>query len=341
MSSYEQALNIARTKTAIVPEFATVAAASDEDRKHHLDEDRYARTKARRWFVVAAAAWLSTPLLVFFVPDPFMPDPTKHDIFFAGVNMMAMVLVLLWAARLSRSRQLRANILVRALAAWNLVYAIGFSFSEINVNCVLSVLLALPTGRSLQLLGERGLDGADDHNSGFEPVRFRGVLIVALVMAGADTMMLLGATAGAGYFVVASYVVEGLEAWGHYLPHFGLTAAAAALMSVNVWGLWRLRTWALFSSMIANVGIAALALSGWLWMGDSYAIALATTAGIQLLLPLPILAAALGLDGPRQYAWVAPLLLRVVVPAAVLVTIVAAWIQVRWFILAAWYSAWY
>jgi hypothetical protein len=329
MSSYEQALNVARKTPVIVPEFADVAAASDEDRKRHTDEDRDTRERARRWLLLGAAAWLSCPLLVFFVPEPFPPDATKFDVLFRYVVITSMVLMLVWAARLSRNRQLRSNILVRGIAAWNLVYAIGFSFSEFNVNCVLSVLLAITTGRSLQLLGERGLDGSDGSSS-FEPVRFRGVLIVALVMAGADTMMLLGATAGAGSFVVASYFVEGLEVWGHQLPNLGLSAAAAALMGVNVWGLWRLRTWALFSSMIANVGIAALALSGWLPVGDSYAIALASTAGIQLLLPLPILATALGLDGPRQYAWAAPLLLRVVVPAAVLVTIVAAVRHLSW-----------
>jgi hypothetical protein len=330
MSSYEQALNVARKSPVIVPAFEAVARASDDERKRHGDEDRDARARARRWLLFAAAVWLSSPLLVFFVPDDFIADPTRFDALIIFMSIASMTLVLLWAARLSRDRGLRSNILTRAIAAWNLVYAIGFSFSEFNLNCVMSILLAVAAGRSLQLLGERGLDGSDDHSSSFEPVRFRGVLIVALVMACADTMMLLGATAGASLGVVASYFVEGLAPWGELLPHVSLSAAAVALMAVNIWGLWRLRTWALFSSMIANIGIAALALSEWLPMASSYAIALATTAGIQLLLPLPILATALGLDGPRQYAWAAPLLLRVVVPAAVLVTIVAAVRHLSW-----------
>jgi hypothetical protein len=329
MSSYEQALNVARKTPVIVPAFEAIVRASDDERKRHGDEDRDARARARRWLLFAAAVWFSSPLLVF-VPDPSVPGATRVNVLFILVCMISTAPVLLWAARLSRDRGLRSNILTRAIAAWNLVFAIGFSFSGFNMNSVMSVLLAVAAGRCLQLLGERGLDGSDDHSSSFEPVRFRGVLIVALVMACADTMMLLHATAGSGFAVVASYFVEDFEPWGYLLPHVGLSTAAVALMAVNIWGLWRLRTWALFSSMIANIGIAALALSEWVPMASSYAIALATTAGIQLLLPLPILAAALGLDGPRPYAWVAPLLLRVVVPAAVLVTIVAAVLHLRW-----------
>jgi hypothetical protein len=327
MSSYEQALNVARNTPVVVPEFEAVATASDDERERHTDEDRDAREQARRWLIVAAAGgWLAYPILAVFLPDPFMPDTTIRDALGMFVWMVPMALGLLWAAHLSRDRRLRSNILTRAIAASNFVLALLSSFVGVNADSVTSVLLAIATGRSLQLLAERGLDGGEDQSSGFEPVRFRGVLLLTLILACADAVTLLWTTTA----LVASYFVEDFDAWASYLPKAGMTAAAAALMAVNIWGLLRLRTWALFTSMLANVGIAALALSGVLALGWWVTFPLAMTAGIQLLLPLPILAAALGLDGPRQYTWVAPLLLRVAVPAAVLVTIAAAILHLRW-----------
>lgn len=182
----------------------------------------------------------------------------------------------------------------------------------------------------------RVIETSEDHSSSFEPVRFRGVLILALVVACADVVTLLRTITGAGSRLVVAYFAEDYESCAALLPSVGWTAAAAALMAVNIWGLLRLRTWALLSNMLANIAIAAVALGGVLTVGTWIAIALAMTAGIQLLLPLPILAVALGLGGARQYAWVGPVLLRVVVPAAVLVTIVVATLHLRWSIPASW-----
>jgi hypothetical protein len=336
MSRYEQALSVARTIPVIVPAFEAVATASDDARERWAEEDRDVRARARRWIMLAAAAWLSRPLLEVVLPDPSWPDPTGLETLVAYVWMVPPVLVLLWAARLSRDRRLRPNILTRAIAASSLGFALVASFSESNSHCVFSILLAVAMGRSLQLLGERGLDGGEDHSSSFEPIRFRGVLILAVVIACADVVTLLRASAGAGSLVAASYFVEDYERWASLMPSLGWTAAAAAIMVVNIWGLLRLRTWALFSNMLANVAIAALALGGALAVGGWFVYALAMTAVIQLLLALPILAAALGLGGARQYAWVGPVLLRVLVPAAVLITIVAAALHLRWSISSPW-----
>jgi hypothetical protein len=338
MSSYEQALNVARTTPVIVPEFEAIASASDEERKRHADEDRDARTKARRWFLFAAAAWLLLPLLLRFWSDHFVRYNTGSVILHMYLGMvLPMLSMLLWAAHVSRERGTRANIFIRAIAASNLVLALLCSGDPSKTYCVFAILLTVASSRSLQLLGERGLDASEGHDSHFEPIRFRGVLILTLVLACADAVTLLWSTT----ISLASYFIADPDG---YVPHplrFGLTAAATAIMAVNAWGLLRLRTWALFSSMLANVGIAALALSGVLLVGSWVSITLVTTAGIQLLLPLPILAAALGIGGARRYAWVGPLLLRVVVPAAVLITIVMAMLHLRWSMLAAWYSAWY
>jgi hypothetical protein len=253
------------------------------------DDDRDARNRVRRWLIVAAAAWLSLPLLAVVLPDASVPGTTWPEAFAMYVRTLPMALVMLWAARLSRHPGLRANILTRAVAASSLVLAAIGLFSESNSSCVFSVMLVIATGRSLQLLGTRGLDDRSDRS--FEPVRFRGVLILALILACADVVTLLRTIAGAGSRMAASHFIEGYPSYAFLVPDVGWTAAAAALMAVNVWGLLRLRTWALLSMTLTNLAIVALAVV-LLAMLSWVAIALAMSAGIQLLLLLRILAAS-------------------------------------------------
>jgi hypothetical protein len=304
MSHYERALQLAREAAVVVPEFETIATKSERDREVWEREGSEGRARARSWLLVGAAAWLTMPLI-----EAVEFASWQHASL--GYSMILVpTLSLLWAARLSRDRRLRPAILTRAIAASNLILALLFSLVGIVASSVVSVVLAVATGRSLQLLGEHGLDGRDQPNSSFEPVKFRGVLILALIMASADALTLL--------WQASTLLFE------QVLPYVGLTLAAAAIMVINVWGLLRLRTWALLSNMIANVVIAALALSWMLGIGRWVAFALATTAVIQLLLPLPILMAALGLGTVGQHERVGRVLLRGVVPAMVLATIVAA-----------------
>lgn len=319
MNDYPRVLTVARETSVIVPEFEAIVAASDRDRERWTDEGHEARVRARRWLLFAAVVWMSLPPLAAL--EGAIREYAVLDEFLVG---LPLVLLLVWAARLSQDQRLRSAILTRAIAASSLVLALVGSLLGPYSWCIVSVLLAVASGRSLQLLGERGLDGSEDPNPSFEPVKFRGILILALVMACTDALTLLySATMTATW----AYFLGGYDAWSSVLPNVGATATAAALMVVNVLGLLRLRTWALISNMLANVGIAALALSGMLTTPPQLSIMLVTTAAIQLVLPLPILAAALGLGGARRYEWVGPVLLRVVVPAMVLATIVSASIR--------------
>jgi hypothetical protein len=333
MSSYEQALSAARRATPTVPEFEAVAAASDADRKRWNEEDRDVRARARLWLLVGGAAWLALPLMTVIVPDAFAPDYTAVQRLAWYTWLGPVAAVMFCAARLSQRRQFRANMLTRGIAASNLVMALITAFVEDNSSCLFAMVLAVASGRSLQLLGERGLDGSDDHSSDFEPVKFRGILILSLVMACADIVTLLWSfVGGVASWVWAVYLLDGYgrDDLVSALPYLGLTAAGAALMAINVWGLLRLRTWALFGSMLTNIGVAALVASLVLAVGNWVAITLVTTAAIQLLLPLPILAAALGREDSRRYTWVAPMLLRVVVPGMVLLAIIVAVRHLSW-----------
>lgn len=321
MTVYEQALNTARKSPTPLPDFELVAVASDRDRAAWADEGQVARVRARRWLWVAAAAWLSSPLLMW-------PGNTggAATLSFYG-TALPMALLLLWAARLSQDRRFRSGILARAIAASNLALALMMVLQVGDVGCAVMVVLAVATGRSLRLLGEHGLDGSDDPDSSFEPVQFRGVLILALIMACTDALTLSFAVLDVGCFLVYTYFFDNFNAWATVLPELGMIAVAVALMLINVWGLLHLRTWALFSNMLTNVGIAALVLARVLG-SPALAILLVTTAGIQLLLPLPILAAAFGYGRTLRYEHVGAILLRVVVPLLVVATIIAAAIQV-------------
>ena len=332
MSSYERALSGARRTPVIVPEFEAIAEACETERARWADEDRDHRERARRWFLVAAVVWLAYPLLYAFLPDAFLPHPTDTTLVNAAAFSMPMVPVLLWAADMSRDRRVRANILTRAIAASNIVLVLMSATSEGNADCVLAILVAVAMGRTLQLLGVRGLDGSDDPGSEFDPVKFRGVLLLTLLLACTDAVTLL-------WCLIVSVGLDAAsvdEAWRSYLPNIVTTAVALVLIPINVWGVLRLRTWALFSSMLTNIVIGVLAMTSMLSVGWGTEIALVTTAVIQLLLPLPILAAALGLDSSHRYAWVALGLLRVVVPVFVLITIGIAVAHLRWSFPAPW-----
>jgi hypothetical protein len=321
MSNYERGLSGARATAVSVPEFEAIAADSERDRQAWIDEGREARVRARRWLLLAAVAWMAGPPL-------WELDGLQGGILVNYAVTVPMVVLVLWAARLSQERRLRAAILTRAIAASNLLYAICYSMSGELSFCIVSVLLAVTCSRSLRALGELGLDRSDDLDSSFEPVKFRGILILSLVMACADALVLLFGAMLTGMAVVWAYFFfEGYELWSWLmmLPQLGLTVAAVVLMTVNVWGLLRLRTWALLSNILSTVAIAALNLSGMLVTEASYlSIALVVTAGIQLLLPLPILAAALGWRETSHVERVGALLLRGVGPVAVLFTLVAA-----------------
>ncbi|MFO7566086.1 MAG: hypothetical protein R6X02_25805 [Enhygromyxa sp.] len=323
--SYEQATNAARLAPLTLPPFKAIADAAQRDREAWSREDRDRRARARRWLLASAALWLLLPLDAFAPAMIGAPGASWSLGFVAGLDVALMVLppasISIWGARLTRDRGFRSAILSRAIAASNLVVALLYAASVGGMfGAVFSSLLALASARSLMLLGERGLDGSDDPSSEFEPVRFRGVLIVALIMSFADALTLGFSSAVAGVRTLG-VARAGLDFDGSSLA---LTLAAALVMVVNVWGLARLRTWALFGTLLSNLGIAAAALHGMLAVNIYVSIALAVTAVMQLLCLVPVFAAALGDQQAGRSHELLGRFLRVLVPGLVVVTIVMA-----------------
>jgi hypothetical protein len=118
-------------------------------------------------------------------------------------------------------------------------------------------------------------------SSNFQPVAHRGTLTAALILAVADAVSLL--------------------LWGSMAAKGGATDTAifllgcAALMGVGVYGLIRMRTWALLLNLVSNILIASVATSNLVEVGP-LALVLITTAGLQLLVALPIFVSILRPD---------------------------------------------
>lgn len=206
------------------------------------------------------------------------------------VHLAALLpmLVLLWSMRRIGEPRLGAQLSCRAVWWSNLVVGVLVSMNyALVLDRVAGVVIAIACAVALRSAGERGLDVQEaDHP--FAPVRFRGHLLLALVMAAADALTLAFSA-----LLQLRFGAAGWELWST-VSYAGPTLIAALVMGVAVWGVYRLRTWALLLNLAANITIAYLAMEGTLNLSPTVSVALATTAAIQSFIPVPILAVALG-----------------------------------------------
>jgi len=206
----------------------------------------------------------------------------------ASLATLLPMALLVWSLRLMRRSDIGAQMLIRAILWSNVVVgALVAANFMLEVERVVGAGIAVACAASLLALGARGLDEPAPGDV-FAPERFRGKLLLALVMASADALTLL--------FSGAMQLRVGMEGWNllDTIDYAGPTMVAAGVMALAVWGLYRLRTWALFLNLAANIAIAFFALEGSLNLSGSVAIALTATAGVQMFLPVPILALAAG-----------------------------------------------
>jgi hypothetical protein len=191
--------------------------------------------------------------------------------------------LLLGAAALVWRRQLGSQLMVRAVLWSNLLLGALLSLAGGSNERIQGGVIALATGTALLVLGRVGLDRP---SPAFSPAAFRGALVLALVMALADTQSL------------ALFGVLRLERSHH--DEAAPLLACAGLMVAALVGLYRLRLWGLVLNVVANVAIAALALADALEVPRLLAWALATTAVIQLALPVPLVAAMVRGKAPAE-----------------------------------------
>lgn len=182
--------------------------------------------------------------------------------------------LLVVAAALVWLRGLPSDLLARAVLWSNLLLGVLIAISGSWTERTYGGVIALATGTALLILGRAGLE---QPSAAFRPAAFRGSLVLALVMALADTQ---------------SLALFG----GLHLEHGRVAAATpllvcAGVMVIATLGLYRLQVWGLVLNIVANVVIAGLALCGALEVPWLLAASLATTAVIQLALPMPLVVA--------------------------------------------------
>ncbi len=208
-------------------------------------------------------------------------------------TMSVLVPLLVVAAWAAQRRTVRSQIIARAISWSNLIVGTLVAVTHpLPWDRGLGAAIAVGCAVALLALGNQDL-ARTRRGDPFAPSRFRGVLLLALVMAFADaqTLTLTG--------LLRLPVGRSLSDLGHVMLETTPVFLAAGVMAIAVWGLYRLSTWALLLNLLANVVIASLALGGFLGVSLPVALALASTALIQALLPLPILAVALGWRTPE------------------------------------------
>ncbi|MEM6990874.1 MAG: pentapeptide repeat-containing protein [Myxococcota bacterium] len=243
--------------------------------------------------VVAIVGYLGLTVRPLLDTLPHLAGMQGSVLFLAALwQLSAATLVptalLVWALRLVRRPGVGPQMLTRAVLWSNLVVGtlIAGNFLA-GPDRAIGVMIAWACAAAILALGSRGLDDVAPGDL-FAPVRFRGTLLLALIMAFADAQTLL--------FSAVMQLRIGVTGWNLLgtLKFAGPITAAALVMIVTVWGLYRLRTWALLLNLAANIAIATLAVDGTLHVAGPVAAALAMTAGVQMFLPVPILAVALG-----------------------------------------------
>ena len=275
-----------------------------------------AQLRARRYLLLAAASFLTMPADIVLHTWITGYQPRMPGVAIASLLPMAM---LIWAARVVTRPDFESQALVRSIAVSNMVVALLLAISVGGViGAFGQILIAGSCYAVLRLLDQRGLE-ASEAESSFQPVAFRGFLVLALVMAFADAQTLM-----------FSSLVHIGDLWSNeslqtVATDMFPTFIAALIMALNVWGLLRLKTWAMLLNIVANIAIARMALDGVLQVNSSVAAALATTAAIQLFLPVPILATVLGDREAGGAGW-APYAkaLRLCVPLVVALTMAKA-----------------
>ena len=171
-----------------------------------------------------------------------------------------------------RSRLLSLQVAARAVLLQLTVFGVLVLAQNTFVNSYsdgtwTGVQIALTGLIPLFILGRRGLHR---ESGAFAPNLFRNTLLASLLFGLADTWALL-------FYALFDGWMTGL-------------LASAGLMATALYGLYHLKVWGLVLCIIGNLVVASLALSGALDLPDVLVYGLAATAGIQLLLPVPVVA---------------------------------------------------
>jgi len=226
-------------------------------------------SKAGRWRALAAgvAGLGATTVLAATVLTHGSPT----------VAVYLPLVALVSAAVLAHVRRLGAQLLARAVWWANLVFGAFLCATSSGTEREIGVCLALGCGAALIIIGNTGLAEASARDD-YSPVAFQTTLTLAMLLSLADTQTLV---------LFGLLMFKGSDK----LPTIITLFVCAGVMIVAFVGLYLIRTWGVIATVVANVLIAALALSGVLDLRDSLVALLVTTAVVQLIVPMPMFVA--------------------------------------------------
>ncbi len=226
--SYDQALEHLRQQPVEPPSF------TDVERRRRWTEQRRVPSGRRRTALVAT--YVSVLAYVALSIRPIIDavglgGGTVAALWQGTGATLLPAGLLLWAARMARRSALGPQMLSRAILWSNLVVGVLIAAAFWSgMDRTLGVVIAFACATALIALGARGLHGREEDDGVFRPTRFRGLLLVALVMAFADAQTLL--------FSGIMQLRIGMDGWNLLgtLRYAGPTLVASGVMVVAVWG---------------------------------------------------------------------------------------------------------
>ncbi len=265
-ATFDQALRAARAQLDTVRPLPTFSQVEVAMQWHDRDRDPPAGS---RWLASLAAVLALTTMAT----DAIIGAQLGVSLLFA---LALPVFVLGASAVLVHRDTLGAQLFCRA--AWWAHLVLGFAWSWGSPDALPAggTVLALASGVALLSAGREGLL-RDDTARVFDPVAFRGTVLLGMLLGLADAQLLAQ---------VGLTFLEADAAGGH--PAVFLSCAV--LSAIGVWGLSRLRVWA----VALNLATQLLVLLGVVWVSGRSSPLLWVIAGgatLQLVLPLRMLIA--------------------------------------------------
>jgi hypothetical protein len=199
------------------------------------------------------------------------------------VSPLAIAAAAIW------SRRLGAQLLARGcwwcvlvIGTLALVQKTGYDPQNLRLTGAL-----LGVAVALLAVGRSGLKASEGR---FQPVAFRGTLMLSLVLAIADGVTLT--------FLNLGPLID-----GDSQASSPVLVAFEALTILGIVGLIRLRTWGLLIALASNVLVGTLALTGALPVDGQIRVLFAATALVQLIVPLPMLVTLIRRRPPPPDRW--------------------------------------